>query len=826
MCRDDFMQKIRALATTLAGAALIAGCGGGAETTSLPQSQLPGGGGTYNGPAPATADVQAYMVELWTNLRAGGTASCGDCHSQSGGQAPQFARDDDVNLAYAETNPLVDLAAPELSRLVIKVAGDHNCWLTSPQACGDIMTTWIENWAGGTGGAGGRQITLQEPEINPPGQTKNFPPPVPAEFGGVHALLEQYCAGCHTNSAAVPQTPFFADADITVAYEAAKPKIDLNSPPDSRLVIRLRDEFHNCWDDCAANAAEMQAAIQAFADSVPLSAVDPNLVISAALRLIDGTVASGGNRYEVNQVALWEFKAGQGSTAFDTSGVSPAMDLTLSGQVDWVGGWGIDIDSGKAQALTSTSRKLHDLITATGEYAVEAWVAPANVVQEDTRIVSYSAGVDQRNLMLGQTLYSYDAYNRSSQSDANGDPRLSTAAADEDLQATLQHVVVNYDPINGREIYVNGVFTDDVDPVPGGTLGDWDDSFAFVLGNEVSGDRQWQGVIRMVAIHNRTLTPEQINQNLEVGVGEKFFLLFYIGDVAGVDLAQSYILFEVSQFDSYSYLFNTPMFISLDSAATTASIPLVGMRIGVNGAEADVGQAYANLDLTLTDPVGQPLSNLGTVIPLQNGPQSDEFFLSFEQLGTEFGPVVVAGPPAPPPLVLAGTQPDIGVRTFDEINAAFSAVTTVPTTDVQATYDLVRQSLPAIAQADTFSSAHEIGIAQLAIAYCDALVEDDTLRPVYFDLFDFDRSPVAAFGDPADPFDLGDQSLVITPLINNMAGGGLLPESQPGFLAIETEVSNLIDILIANGTTTPQRTRDITKAACASVLASGVVLIQ
>jgi hypothetical protein len=696
------------------------------------------------------------------------------------------------------------------------VASPHNCWLGSPQACADIMTTWIENWAGGAGTGGTREIQLQAPAIRAPGASKNFPPPVPAEFAPVYSLLDQYCSACHANSAAVPQSPFFADADISLAYEAAKPKIDLNNPPDSRLVVRLRDEFHNCWDDCAANAAEMQAAIESFAASVPLSEVDQNLVISAALRLIDGVVASGGNRYEANQIALYEFKAGQGSTAYDTSGVSPAMDLTLSGEVDWVGGWGIDVRSGKAQALTTTSRKLYDLITATGEYSIEAWLAPANVVQEDARIVSYSAGVDQRNFTLGQTLYSYDAFNRSSASDANGAPALSTAAADEDLQATLQHVVVNYDPVNGRQIFVNGVFTDDLDPLPGGTLGDWDDSFAFVLGNEVSGDRQWQGVIRMVAVHNRTLTPAQISQNLAVGVGEKFYLLFYIGDVGGVTVNEAYILFEVSQFDSYSYLFNKPTFISLDSAETTANIPLVGMRIGVNGREAGVGQAYANLDLALTDPQGQPLADIGTVVPLENGPAADEFFLSFEQLGTEFGPVVVAGPPSAPPLLLAGTQPDVGLRTFDEINATMAAITTVPATAVEGTYDLVRQQLPAVADADTFSSAHEIGIAQLAIAYCDALVEDDVLRAAYFPGFVFGVDPATAFAS---------RDLVIGPLVDNMVGVGL-DASQPSFAFIDAEVSNLIDRLIATGSNTPQRTRDISKAACAAVLASGVVLIQ
>src|SRR5690606_1828069 len=156
---------------------------------------------------------------------------------------------------------------------------------------------------------------------------------------------------------------------------------------------------------------------------------------------------------------------------------------------------------------TASSAKLRTQIAATGEFTIEAWVAPGNVVQEDTRIVSYSAGATQRNFNLGQNMYNYDFFVRSSNADENGNPQLSTPDAAEILQATLQHVVVTFDPIEGRRIYVNGLLVADQDPAPGGTLADWDDSFAFVLGNEVSGDIPWTGVVRLVAVHNRVLTP-------------------------------------------------------------------------------------------------------------------------------------------------------------------------------------------------------------------------------------------------------------------------------------------------------------------------------
>ena len=189
-------------------------------------------------------------------------------------------------------------------------------------------------------------------------------------------------------------------------------------------------------------------------------------MISKALTLYDGTVASGGNRYDNAAIALYEFKTGTGTVAYDTSGVEPALNLTLSGAATWVGGWGIDLRGGKAQGTTASSRKLHDLIRATGEYTIEAWVAPANVVQEMAYIVSYSGGTTARNFTLGQTMYNYDFFNRATTTGGNGDPALSTPAADEVLQATLQHVVATYSAVDGRRIYVNGVLATPADPGP------------------------------------------------------------------------------------------------------------------------------------------------------------------------------------------------------------------------------------------------------------------------------------------------------------------------------------------------------------------------
>ncbi len=840
------MKNAKSVLLLILSGVVLAACGGGAQTTDLPPPQTGGGSETvvYNGAnPPRDEDVTKFLTEFWNPVQNQGT--CGDCHNESVGQLPMFARFDDINIAYDAAVTVTNMTQPSLSRLVEKVGLGHNCWNAEPSVCSAVMTTWIENWVGDAAG-GGRQIVLIPPPTQAPGDSLNFPDDAvgPPSFQPIHDLVTgttagvpaPNCAGCHSSEAGTPIQPYFADPDINVAYDAAKSKIDLDDPASSRFVIRLRSEFHNCWSgSCAADAQAMEDVIATYAGAISPTTVDPALVYSGALRLVDGTVASGGNRFENDQIALWEFKTGSGLIAYDTSGVAPALDLNLSGDVEWYGGWGITINDGKAQGSTTASAKLFNFIQQSGgQFSIEAWVIPGNVTQEEARIVSYSAGTQARNFTLQQTLYNYDYSLRTTETSLNGDPALSTPDADEVLQATLQHVVATYDPVDGRRIYVNGELVTQVDPVPGGTIGDWQDTFAFVLGNEASGDRLWQGTLRLVSIHDSALTQAQIQQNFDVGVGEKFYLLFDISDhLAGAAPQSSYILFEVAQFDSYAYLFDKPHFITLDGSAPEG-IDIEGMRIAMNGQEVSVGQSYANLDDTLSaalfGELGQPLSGLGAVLPLEKGPDADEFFLTFDRLGaTSYNraddPALVITPNVLP----QQESSDIGVRTFDEISATFAAVTQVDpnTAAVDMTFQELRQSLPAVEDVSTFLSSHQVAIAQLAIEYCNALIEGPNAA-AYFPGFNFDGAP----GTVLAP---GARDLLVNPLITNIVGNppaGPQIGTQPTFATVYDELAafqaaggrpdNLIDRLIAGGSDT----RSISKGVCAATLGAGVSLVQ
>lgn len=872
-------QMLRNLAFSVALAALAA-CGGGAPTEQNPQGNTrAGGSGTAypsNAPPAANSDVTAFRVNVWERFH--GEAGCAGCHANSATNR-NFATTTDINVAYANvlgtltgmnpdpdapnTNALVNFNNVPQSRMVTFVRGGHNCWIrvTDPSVnpadlCADEIEQWIRGWRASQGGT---QITLQAPPFEDPVSARNWPASAaignPSYQNTVYQLVAPYCSSCHSPSATTRQQPYIGSADVNQSYEAARPRMNLDAPSLSRLVQRLRDESHNCWApsvgmpvDCAANANDMQAAITAFAGGIPAVPVPDAWLTSGALGMLQGTLATGGSRFDENIIAKYEFKEGAGSVARDTSGVEPLMHLDLydtpmGGGVTFAAGWGLQLAGGRAQAQTGPSNKLHQNIGLTGEYSVEVWAAPANVVQNNARrIVTYSGGpaIASRNFTLGQSLYDYNAL-------GNTGTMLSTPNASRSAQASLQHVVVTYSSSGGRRIYVNGNFTNAVDLV-GSSLGAWADTYAFAIGNEVGGGdaTAWHGTLRFVAIHNRALTADQVKQNFDVGIGEKYFLLFAVEHLTGIQ--DSFIMFTVTRYDGYSYLFDQPKFISLVEDALPNNLVIRGMRIGLNGQEPVVGQAYAKLDVTVTNDMytslaGASLSSVGTIIPLEQGPNLDQFFLTFEQIGQEeFArtPDAVAQPAPPTDLPVSS---DVGVRTFDAINETFSQITGVSknATSVRNTYLTVKQSLPAAETFQAFLASHQTAVAQLAIAYCSAMVDNSGLRSAFYTYVD---NPSGNVNMNSPLTSQTDRNHIIYPVVDNVAGTALL--SQPARADMHNELNLLIDNTDTEANDTDNnpntyralglcrvpggcgsgRTALVMKAVCGAGLASAVTTVQ
>ncbi|MCF6211759.1 MAG: LamG domain-containing protein [Gammaproteobacteria bacterium] len=853
----------------------------------------------YSGPAClANAgdpdDACSFQRYFWAPMIA--NYGCENCHDSSAPESLQFLHEGNVNTAYnaAKKSALVNLDSPEVSKIIDTIRPGHKGSCDPASTCGamaDNIIIFIKDWSNGgtnTGGGNGgsNALVLEAPEQRNAGTSKTLPnPPDLGDFASLHQLLKTHCATCHVSSppVSVPQSPYFAENDAADAYAAllSNPQvINLDNPANSSLVRRLT-EGHNCWDLSAADevtdkyacATEMRMAIEGFARTIDLpSEVDTNWVISKALGLKDGLVASGdAPRNESGIIALYQFRAGVGNVISDTSGVTPALDLSLAGDegsdFKWVGGWGVEFLGGYAHSDPDNTRKLRDRIVASGEYAIEAWVVPGNVSQgtagDPARIISYSASEDSRNFTFGQAEYRYEYMHRSSSTNANGEPSLITDADAEDAQAVQQHVVITYSRNNGRRIYVNGVDTGDSIDTSSltDTLADWDSSYPLVFGSEAGGSQPWQGKLRLVAIYDTAMSEAQIQQNFEAGVGEKFLLLFNVSEHLFTSPPApdkgTYVMFTVSQYDDYSYLFYKPTLVSLDPDFQPGSIIVKNLRLGLNGREPAVGQAFRNINTTVTSNIftnGQVLSELGTIIALEKGPDADEFFLTFEQLGNSEPDVrddMICGLNASCPTPSSdNTQvSDIGLRTFDEINASMAAITGVDmhasgNESVKSTYLTIKQQLPSQEDIGGFLPAHQMAIVQLAMQYCDALVEDPALRDSFYGSFGFDQDVSGAYGNGYST----QKQQMLNALYDNIIG---LPDANdsnnilsgvPTRAELEAELftappvtdsngttypGNLFDRLAASGTdATRTRTQTIAKALCAATLGSAAMLIQ
>jgi hypothetical protein len=685
-------------------------------------------------------------------------------------------------------------------------------------ACGDY------GGGGSSGGGSGAPGPAPAPGPNTPAGPSDAEMQAAFEQT-VHPIVTQYCMDCHAGAG--PGTPHLASPDGATAYRETwyNQKASLANPSTSRLVRRLVADFHHCWSDCVADGASMQAAIEQWATLVNFSGGGGQNVqglVSENLTLADGFEDEGADRYMDNVIAFWDFKEGTGTVARDTSGVAPAADLALEGPT-LMSSYGIRVETGRAIATQEASRKLYDLLAepANGsqQYTLEAWIANANTVQEGpARIVGYSADSGSRNFTLGQVTYYYNFRNRSvnPEVNGNGNPALQTADADRDAQATLQHVVVTYDPYRGRRIYVNGAWTGDLDEIEPFPLWNWSPNHRIVMGNDVSNDRQWQGSIRLVAIYRYALTDAQIRQNFEAGVGKRILMRFDVSRWAG---AGAYIEFVVSELDDYSYLFCQPSFHS--PAVTNARVGK--LRVMVNGQSPVSGQGFVNVDTIVTS-TAQQLSPLCSVILKDTGPLSDVFTIDFEYLAAFQSPKTPPPIPPLPPRQFGGPLPTEGLRDFRRINESMAAVTGVNpnAASVLATYEGIVKQLPVTHDLRTFASAQQVAVTKLSLEYCDALVETPGLRSAFFgNLVDFGAPATTAFSSQAT------RDALVQRLVDRVFGVNVA--YQPGFAEVQPILDGLIDDLTAGctaATCDAERTRTVVKSLCSAALASAAASVH
>ncbi|MGK3992844.1 hypothetical protein [Sorangium sp. So ce1024] len=84
----------------------------------------------------------------------------------------------------------------------------------------------------------------------------------------VYPLLTQHCSGCHSTTSRA-QSPIHADVDPELAHEYALTRVNFRKPVDSKLVVRMGIDRHNCFGSSCKDAnAQMLAAVEAWAAEV------------------------------------------------------------------------------------------------------------------------------------------------------------------------------------------------------------------------------------------------------------------------------------------------------------------------------------------------------------------------------------------------------------------------------------------------------------------------------------------------------------------------------------------------------------------------------
>lgn len=88
----------------------------------------------------------------------------------------------------------------------------------------------------------------------------------------VYPLLQANCGACHSTINTLSsgaQAPLHSDTDPALAHEYALTRVNFHHPEESKLVVRMAIDRHNCFgSSCADAGQQMLAAVEAWRDQV------------------------------------------------------------------------------------------------------------------------------------------------------------------------------------------------------------------------------------------------------------------------------------------------------------------------------------------------------------------------------------------------------------------------------------------------------------------------------------------------------------------------------------------------------------------------------
>lgn len=223
------------------------------------------------------------------------------------------------------------------------------------------------------------------------------------------------------------------------------------------------------------------------------------------------------DRAQEGLVAFYLFNDIKGNIINDISGVAPSLNLRIidPNKILWLKDENaVEFTDSTMIVSEGNADKLLDNIKDHKELSIEAWFAPNNLNQTGpARIISMSTDPGQRNFTLGQIGEDLAIRLRTTKTDQNGIPELDTQK--HILAQKPTHTIITYDG-NAKKLYIDGNLCSESQQL-NGDFSNWA-SYPLILGNELTGDRTWLGKIYLVAIYNRSLTPDEIIRNYQAGL--------------------------------------------------------------------------------------------------------------------------------------------------------------------------------------------------------------------------------------------------------------------------------------------------------------------
>ena len=224
---------------------------------------------------------------------------------------------------------------------------------------------------------------------------------------------------------------------------------------------------------------------------------------------------SAENPSAIRPVVLYEF-GDAGGAVQDVSGVGRPVNLRI-GKPKLV----VHEDHAiglKGKSLIVSDAKPEKLVRAvkkSGEFSIEVWLTPGNLKQAGpARIVTLSTNTTNRNFTLGQDKDRFDVRLRTTRTDRNGLPSLSSPG--KSASESLTHVVFTRTKDGKTRLYLDG--TKVSEGTAKGTFSNWLVDAKLSLGDEVSGGRAWTGKLHRVALYAMPLSQRDVRARFSRGL--------------------------------------------------------------------------------------------------------------------------------------------------------------------------------------------------------------------------------------------------------------------------------------------------------------------